>query len=450
MHRLRQLIANPRVRNETTWVVAHKVAEFIVVLVGLKLFTNLMPEGAYGEYELALTTLGFLACIFETPISQVYVRHYHTAHEDQTARSALAQTMRWMGVSTVLVALVFILLTRPMGALFGLETYTVLAMGLVFLGNRWRSLRIQVLDVQRDRRRGTLENIGFFLLQTALGAAVLLLVARSASVALLAYAAAAGVFGAVGFYNFRRALARLPAGPAAPVAQMIVRYGLPLGLLTICQSLQTFAERYALGYQLDYENVGRYVAAYQVCGFPFMMMNAVLTTLVLPIAFQRARDVTDPRQLWAADKLLLAGMGLYVGVGVLVIVGYAVSGQWLVRLLASKAYAVPTASLVVIATARMFMFAGLLQQMFFKVHQQTRFLLLYSAIGGTIAVGAAWVFVGSWGLHGAAVAALLTGVTYNILLLLAPGGMWTLLRRLRADLAHARSSVPGVTPEVSS
>ena len=285
---LQRLLSNPRLRSETTWVVAHKAIELGVVgLVSLKLFTNLMDPKAYGEYQLGLASLLLVINLFEVPVTQVYLRQYHTAIAAGIARSALAQTMRWLGITTLIVTGGCALLTKPLADAFQLETLTVLAVGLIFLANRWRSLRIQVLDIQRERRRCMLENIGFFALQMALGALALVVFGRTATVALLAYAAAAAVFGGMGLRSFRRELRTLPDKAPAPFSRLVYTYGVPLGVLTTCQWLQMFADRYALGYQVDLETVGRYVAAYQVCGVPFMAMNAVLTTLVQPIAFQR-------------------------------------------------------------------------------------------------------------------------------------------------------------------
>jgi len=441
-------LPNTRVRGETTWVIAHKAAEFCVMLAGLKLFTNLMSQASFGEYQLGLTTLALITHLFETPISQVYLRQYHTALSQGTARSALSQTMRWLGATTIVVAGGCALLTKPLADAFELETLTVLAVGLIFLTNRWRSLRVQVLDVQRKRRQCMFENLGFFALQTTLGAAALYFIRPSATTALLSYALAAGVFGSVALRGIRRDLRTLPAGKPAPFAGLVYAYGVPLGLLTTFQWLQSFGERYVLCSQLDYATVGRYVAAYQVCGFPFMAMNAVLTALVQPVAFQRASDISDPRQVWSADRLLLAGIGLYVAAGVLIVAGYAFFGPLLMQVLASDEYVLPASSFTILAAARMLMFASLLQHVFFKVHQQTRFLLFYSVIGGVILLPAAWLLVSAYGMMGAAVAVLTTAVIYTLLLAFAPGGIWCLLRGVRTRAAAVPSvSTPGAATE---
>ncbi len=447
MLKLPTLLVNSRARNETAWVVAAKAAEFAVGLACVKLFTNLMSKEAVGEYQIALTSLALVCHLFEAPISQVYLRQYHGAQQTGTARSLLAQAMKWLGLMSILLAVGCALLTYPLGKVFGLGPFTVAAIGLIFATNSWRSVRVQVLDIQRERRRCMLENTGFFVVQTSLGALALWFIQPSATMGLLAYALAAGVFGAIGVRSFRQQLASAPDTAPAPFARLVYTYGLPLGILTSCQWLQMNGERYVLGTCLDYASVGVYVVAYQICGVPFNAMNAVLTTLVQPVAFQRAKDINDPRQVWSADRVLLAGIGLYVAAGVLIVAAYALWGPLLLRLAAAQTYVLPASTLTVLAAARMLMFASLLQHMIFKVHQQTRHLLWYSILGGLFVIGTTWLLVERFGrggtgsaIFGAALAVLSTAIGYNFLLAFAPGGIWPLLREVRARLWMTRGA----------
>ena len=85
--------------------------------------------------------------------------------------------------------------------------------------------------------------------------------------------------------------------------------------------------------------------------------------------------------------------------------------------------------------------------------QRTRYLLLYSVIGGVIAVTAAFLLVRAYGVLGAAMGVLLTGLIYNLLLAFAPGGIWPLLRDVRTQLrpAHSGSRVSAISlPEGGS
>lgn len=446
MHILRQLLNNPRIRGEAAWVLGHKLAEFVVAFAALKLLTNLVSKSVFGEYNLALTGLLLAANLLAIPIARTYERQYHAAEASGTGRSVLAQAMRWYAVVTIGVAVLAAVLTWPAATLFGLEPLTVLAAGLAFLANRWRSLWVGVLDVRRERATCAVQNVGFFAVQTILAALAVYFISPTAMAALFAYAGAAAIFGAIGLRGLLRDLRRQAPGEHADLSRMMMTFGAPLGILLVCQWLQNFAERYVLTIQLDLDAVGLYVAAYQVCGIPFTLLHAVLSVLVLPIAYQRAKDTTDAAQVYAGDRVLLAGVGCYVVVGALMIMAYWLGGQYLLRLLTAADYVLPAATLVCVAAARYLICLGMLLQMFFKVHQRMAALLIFGIIGGLMVIPASWFAVKLYGVLGAALGVLISGAIYNALVILAPGGCLSLIRTVRA----ARTRQSGLDQEATA
>lgn len=438
MRLIRAVWDNPRIRAEAAWVLAHKLVEFVVAFAALKLLTNLVSKSVFGEYNIALTGLLLAADLLAIPIAHTYERNYHTAEANGTGRAALAQTMRWLVIVTIGVTVLAAALSWPASVLFGLEPLTILAAGLIFLPNRWRSFWVGVLDVRRQRAACAIHNVGFFATQTIFTALAVYLISPRATTALLAYAAAAAIFGAIGLRGLLRDLRRRPTGEPADLRRMFMTFGAPLGLLLVCQWLQNFSERYVLTIQLDLDAVGLYVAAYQVCGIPFTLLHAVLSVLVLPIAYQRAKDISDASQVYAGDRVLLLGVGCYIVVGALMVVAYWFCGQHLLRLLTTADYIMPATTLVCVAAARYLICLGMLLQMFFKVHQRMAALLGFGIIGGLIVIPASWFAVKLYGVLGAALGVLISGAIYNALVIFAPGGCLYLIRTVRA--ARTRQS----------
>ncbi len=432
MQLIRTVWLNPRLRSEAAWVLGHKFVEFLVTFAALKLLTNLVSKAVFGEYNIALTGLLLAADLLAIPIAHTYQRSYHTVEANGTGRAALAQTMRWLAFVTIGVTVLAAVLTLPASRLFGFEPLTILAAGLIFLPNRWRSLWVEVLDVRRERAACAIHNVGFFATQTVLTALAVYLISPRATTALFAYAAAATIFGAIGLRGLLRDLRRRPPGESADLRRMFLTFGAPLGLLLVCQWLQSFSERYVLTIQLDLDAVGLYVAAYQVCGIPFMLLHAVLSVLVLPVAYQRAKDISDASQVYAGDRILLLGVGCYIVVGALMVVAYWFCGQHLLRLLTTADYVLPATTLACVAAARYLICLGMLLQMFFKVHQRMAALLIFGIIGGLMVIPASWFAVKLYGVLGAALGVLVTGIIYNALAIFAPGGCLSLIRAVRA------------------
>lgn len=440
---LRAILDNSRVRTEASWVLAHKAAEFVVMFASIKLYTWLMPQEVYGEFNVGLTTLMLLANVTVVPVAQAYYRHYHTGHNDGSARSALDQTLRIVAWLTISVAVLSVLLTYPLGRLFGLESLTLLGVGAIFLGNRWRMFWIELLNVKRERRVAMIQNVGFCVVQTVVVAAAVGAMdwsKRSASVALLMYALAAAAFGALGLRGLLQDRATAPHEREVAMRPVILSFGGPLGILLVCQWLQTFADRYVLASQLGLEVTGKYVGVYQVCGVPFMFLYSLLIAFVVPIAYQRATSISDARQVWRADKVLVAGVGVYLGLGALAVLAYFVAGQLFVRVLTTADYVVSPWTTLCLAAARYLGCLALLLHTFFKVHHRTVTLLIFSAIGGVLIVPICWILVSALGLPGAALGLLLTALIYNAAMILGPSGCLSLMRRSYLDYRHSLSA----------
>src|SRR5262249_31020253 len=152
------------------------------------------------------------------------------------------------------------------------------------------------------------------------------------------------------------------------------------------------------------EQVGRYAAVYQVCGIPYMLIYMLLTWLVMPVAYQRAKDVSDPRQLRAADRVTQGGIALYVGGVALLEIGYWIIGGWLVGLLTHPKYmiGISTSTVVMVALGRFLSCLGLLVQLVFAVHQKMTNSLVFRVIGAALTVPICWLMMRRYELWGAA------------------------------------------------
>ncbi len=433
-------LRTPQVRDEAGWVITHKLVEFALVFVGLKLYTNLMTRDEYGEFSLALTAVGFLGNLAIMPMAHTYYRNLGKAKADDTSRSAGIALLRWYTAVTIVVAAAAWLATHSLASWLSLGPWTVLATGILFSTYHWRTLGIEVLDMRRQRRKCALQNLGFLALNIALTAVLLVVWSRSAASALVAYALAAALFAWIGTRPIIREVLTQPPGRTSDIMRSVVTFGLPYGALLICQWVQTFSERYIVGIQLDLDAVGGYVAAYQVCGVPYMLLSVIVNGLGVPIAYERAGATGDPKRLWAADEVLLYGIGAYMVLGAAAIPLYALWGNSLMRLLTSESFVLSGSVILCLVLARYIQCLGLLLQTFFAVHQRMGVSLCFRALGGLLVIPVCWYAVKWYGVAGAAGGILIGGVIYTLLVCLCPGGCLDMLRRVRRDLRVALPS----------
>lgn len=410
-----------------------RVIGLVAVFAGLKILTNVIGKAQYAEFNLAMTAVVLAYSVLLAPMERAYLRVFHSAEEKGAGRSATRTTLRWFLIVTIGMTAAAAALTLPASSWFGIAAGTTLAGGLIFFADRWRFLGIEVLNIRRDRRAFALHTIGFQVTQVTTVSVVVWLVSPTAVAGLFAYAGVAVIFAVLGVMPLLRQ-AREPGDAAhQPMRSMVATFGVPYGALLLFQWVQSFADRYILAWQLDLAAAGVYVAAYQVCGVPYVFLANILDALLRPIAYQRARDVSDPRQLWAADKALLLGVLLYVVVGGVMLFAYGLFGPRLIVLLTSGGFELPAATVLLLALGRYVQCVTFIIQMFFEVHQAMTSSLSFRLVGALMTVPVVWLAVHFYqSLLGAAVGVFVAVTIYVALLTLGPGGaLWLVVRNYR-------------------
>ncbi len=424
---LRRIRDDARLRSEVTWIVIQNVVGFPLAFVCLKLLTVLLGREGYGEYSLVLSTVTLAGILLTNPMWHGYTRYYHTAKAEGLGRSAAVTALKHYGLVTGVVTLAALVLTRSISQWFGVGVLSGLAGGLLFLGARWRYLGIGVLTIQRRRRAVALHFTACQVFQAALLFGVLYFWRAAASAALFATAASELVFAAVVMVPLVSEALREPKAPHSRMMHLWWTFGVPAATISLLDWLQSFSDRYILAFHLDIEAVGTYVGVSQVCGMPYVLLEAVMYALVLPIAYQRAKDPKDAQQLWGADKVILGGLGVYAGLGVLTLGVFVLAGQGLVVLLTAREYALPTSVIVVLALGRFLRQSSPMIAAFFAAHHQMRRLLWFQLASAAISVPLFWLMIAAYGILGAALGMCLVGGVSLAIMCLAPGGAVSLV-----------------------
>ncbi len=427
-------------RAEVRWVVFLKCAEYVLLFVGLKVYTTLLPEHAYGEFGLVMTAIALMGYVLTTPVGQAFRRQYHAAEQAGTLRPAAQVTFRWYGAVTLAVLVVGLSDPRAVAQHWGLSPWTPAAAALLFAASQWRMLGVDILEIRRLRKAQTLHTLAYRIAQIACIGVLVYRFARRADVALAGDALASLALAVAVLLPMLGELRRhKPPDPQqARQARRSLRrlawtFGLPYALLLVLGWVQNFADRYIVGVRLDLAQAGMYVAAFQVCGVPFLLLMNTLNALLTPIAYQHARDVNDPQQLWRADRVLLGGIGVYTVAGGLLLGLYAAAGPGIVRLLTNPRYVLAYETILLLALARYVQALAMVLELLFAVHQRMVPTVVYRIIGSILTVTLCWLLAARWQATGVALGTLIASTAYLLLLIAAPGGcLWMVLRCRRA------------------
>ena len=437
---------NPRLRGEVLWVLSEKLVSFVLVFVSVKLLTGLMGREVYGEFTLILTAFALLHDILIVPASQSYLRYHHTAEQKGLLRPARLWVMRWYLVVTLTVCGVGLVLTRQFSRWFDLGPWSAAAAGIFFLAGSWRLLGTEVINLKRQRKSFALQSIGFLLACPVFVCLFLICFGVSAGLAVTGQAVAAFLFAALALRPFLKGTFAAPAVSGEnEMGRLVWTFGLPYAALLSFQWVQSFADRYIVCGFLGWKDAGLYAAAFQVSGVPFMLLLTLLSSLAIPVAYQRAKDVSDGRQLRSANRVLGAALLLYVLAGGVMVIPYAFWGGRLLHLLTTRDFDLGNSTMAVIAVGRYVQNMALLLQFFYAVQQKMWASMTLRAIGAFAVLPICWITVGSYGLFGAALGSFLGAVLYAVLLVFAPGGVLWLVRGSRVP-DRAASAMDEVSP----
>ncbi len=415
---------------EFAWVAVGKGVEFVAAFALLKLLTNRLGAVGYGEYNLAEAALVLLHAIGLVSVHEPFLRVYHGARDRNELRAAMRTLFVGYSVVTGTVVVISTLASPLLAAPFEIHPWTICAAGLVFCFDRWRFLGIDYRNIRRERLASALHAVGFQV-SLVVGLALVVWLHPTASAALFGYAAIAAFWLALGVRPLLADYRSQPASNTRVMRSMMTSFGVPFAVILVLTWCQSFGDRYLLKGLLDPRTVGLYVAAYQVSGIPYSLMFRVFHELVIPVAYGRAGDGSVATRLWAADRVLTGVFALQVVIGAAMLLVYGAFGPRLVVLLTSSEFEPPGAMILALAAARWLQHLGLALQPLFALHQRMRTLLAFRSVGAALSLGLCALGIQQAGALGAATGGALALALYLALLVLAPGGVWWLLRATR-------------------
>jgi len=446
MKKLRQsgmrLGTNPRARSEIAWVISSRVTEYLLQFLLLKILATRLGRAGYGELNLAETAIFLVTHIALAPARESYVRDYHRAVTRGCTRDARLFLLRWYAAGTISVLTLSLLMAESLSETFQMERDTIVAAALVFFFDRWRLLAIDIANIERRRRAWAIWNISFTAaLVVCIGVAIHAAPATAAT-ALFAYAGVAAVFAFAMMIPWLRHASQKDSSSRgrSDIRALTKRFGIPFAFLLTFQWVQSFADRYLLKALLDPETVGLYVAAFRVCGVPFMLMLSIGNTLLTPIAYQRTGSESTSGQLWSADRVVLAGVGIHMGIGVLIVAAYALIGPKLVVLLTSDEFVVSTATIVALVLGRLLQTGSQALQPIFAIHERMGTLLWLRLFGAVATIAICWPMIRAYGAFGAATGTLLAFTLYSAAIVFGPSGCFWLARSARLKSAATSES----------
>lgn len=421
-----------RVFGEARWVLLGQIGTGLGSLVGLKLLTQLLPKEIFGRVNLLEVALVLPGWLFFSPILQSTIRLYAPSREEGKLPFLLRTTVSlYFGVSVLVVAggLALIASSLLQGTHFSaLALILTLA---IFVASTWQLLGLGLAGAARLRKRSAGLSV-FTTWGRPLGAAAaVVLFGPSLASVLGGYLAASLVTLPLALKPVRVAFHEKDGPWIHPgILNKLLAYGTPYAIWSTFAWGGNYAERYVLQFLLGAAAVGPYAAAAQVAAMPFGFGSAFFLQLATPIVFERAGAGIEPARLSSGRAVVQSSLKFFVVLGLLLILGYALAGGWIMRLLTQADYVVPRGILVILAMGALAQNLAQLLSMSALAHNRTDVLLWAMVIPGTLSIPLSFLLVRQAGMLGAALANAVTSFLFLALV------WWT----LRATVDRTRIS----------
>lgn len=320
-------INSKKLRKEVAWIIIGQAGTAVAGLFGIKLLTNVLGPGEFGKLSLANTIVALISTNFLFGPLGAGLMRFWAISRSQGKLNRFYVVSNQLKQHTISISIVVgAVLAMAVAFIKGMEWAALLAVSsVVGIFGGWLGLRISVFTAARKRPLVASLNIGNALFRPVIAACLVLLISVNAFWAMTGYLAAALllVLLAEPFYL------NIVSDTSAPVLisnnsvitnirKDIISFSWPFAVWGSFGWVHMSCDKWALQAFHGPEIVGAFVVVSQLAVYPLIFGSDFLSTLIVPVAYERAGDLTQGQKVMSAYKLLAAISAAYI-LGVIIL-----------------------------------------------------------------------------------------------------------------------------------
>jgi O-antigen/teichoic acid export membrane protein len=334
-------------RHELAWVVFGQALAFLGGFAAIKILTNVMGPEGYGQLALGITIAGLINMFVYGPLGQVVLRFFSTYRERGELDVYFHVLKKTHVVSGLILAGGVAIASAPVFWWFGAD-WVVLVVLASFFGivTGFYSSFLFLQGTLRQRKMVALHQAAEAWLRPALGVAAFYVFSRGAPPAFLGF-----IVGTL-MVVLSQWVISLRSGIisrhwSAPIPEKVARhkatkeflaYAGPLSKLAVFSAISIYADRWVLQGMFGENQVGIYVALYQIANAPIALLFNSVTRFMEPIIFARAGTMTSTMQAVTANRLLYKVIAAFSFLMIPIVIAAYYFAEPLVRTLTSAAF----------------------------------------------------------------------------------------------------------------
>jgi len=416
-------LISKRLRREVGWIVIGQAGSTVAKLFGLKLLTNILAPGEFGKLALANTIVMLISTNFLFgPLGQGLKRFWAIARSQGNLMEFYAASNQFKKYTIAICIAVGIVFAVAVALIKGMEWAALLAVATAAgILTGWLGLRTSVFTAARKRPWVAFLNIGNSLFKPIIAACLVLLLDVSAFWAMAGYLVAALllVLLAERFYlgivaDTADAASIVDTRATTDIGKNIISFSWPFAVWGSFGWVHKSCDKWALQSFYGPEIVGAFTVVSRLAGFPLIFGSSFLTTLIVPIVYQQAGDLTQHQKIKSAYKFLVYMIGAYV-LGLLLLIWiYFTFHRSLVILISNIKFAEFSFLLPWLTAAWGLFYLGQVLSTFGMVANKSQAYIAPKIVSATIAGISTFYLSAKYGITGVIWGLALAGLVYAL------------------------------------
>lgn len=333
--------------SEAFWVFGGQVGVALGGLIGIKILTHLLNPYEFGRLSIANIIILLVSANVFGPIGQGVMRYWSISQDRGEFADYIATSFKYIKLLVFYSAITTLLLGAVMSFSLWREWTWVFVFSILsgtLLG--WSGIRLSSLMAARKRKNVAIINVSNAFAKPVMAAVFTFFIAFQAEFAVLGFLSVACVSTFFAELYFKKTadlklkLAPIPKGNynSQVLRKLILSFSYPFFIWSFFAWAHQSCDRWALLTFQGADVVGGYSVIAQLAYYPLIFGSAFLSSLLIPIAYERAGQLRSSAAVNAGNKILFAMVCLYVAGSAALVLFFYLFNRQLVLLISNENY----------------------------------------------------------------------------------------------------------------
>ena len=413
-----------RLGSEALWVFIGQTGIALGALFGVKILTHVLSPFEFGRLALANTVVLLIGINLFGPLGQGLMRFWSISRDRGEVKDFVFIAKRYTRFAIHIVLCIGLILA--IFSLFAQEMdWTVLLMISLIVGTLtgWFGVKISVLMAARKRKIVALVNTGNAFFKPMVAASVVIFLMPKAAFAMLGHVMTACVIAYIVEHFYRKTVtddlrSSSPSiGEAKKNSELgreILGFSWPFFVWGIFGWIHQSCDRWSLQAYHGADVVGAFSVITLLAVYPLIFGSSFLSTLFVPIAYERAGGLYSYGSMKSANQILLVMTILYVIGAIILIVLFGIFHHLFVLFISNTNYVRFSHLLPGLATSWAFYYLGQMLSGFGFLANEPRIYVLPILTSGMVAATTTFYLSAKMGPVGVVWGLGISGFTYAL------------------------------------